>query len=59
MFGRGGGGGGGGWGIIFYSIIFYSRGKHGDRVATPIMYTGVFLWPISEWFCICFICLGV
>ena len=29
-------------------IVFYSRGKHVDRVATSIMYTVVFLWPISE-----------
>ena len=27
-------------------ILFYSRGKHVDRVATSIMYTVVFLWPI-------------
>ena len=29
-----------------------------DRVATSIMYTVVFLWPISEWFCYLFYMLG-
>ena len=36
--GRGGAGGRG--------ILFYSRDKHVDRVATSILYTVVFLWPI-------------
>ena len=42
-------------------ILLYSRGKHVDRVATSIMYTVVFLWPISDFCCCCccFICLVV
>ena len=48
--GAGEGGGGG--------ILFYSRGKHVDRVATSIMYAVVFLWSISECFFYLFYMLG-